>query len=217
MYTGKVFMASHVYPMHLDNYSWYVLTSIFTIYESVHVRTICILCHQGTTDKASLHEEKPDKEVQSTQLPLNEPQFKELPTAEQSSELQQESLAMSMDVFFNDRKDEISLNSTDNELNASKKPNPNQFEESKIYNRNVKGSPACESPFICKRSSSYSISSMTNSSPSRTPDNELQQILKRRLDKESDPNALEKFESTVKANMSQSKAFAGGMKKVPVS
>jgi len=176
-----------------------------------------LLCHQGTTDKASLHEEKPDKEFHSIQLPLNEPQFKESPTAELSSELQQVSSAMSMDGLCNKRKDKSSLNSTDNELNASKKPNPNQFEESKIDNRNVKGSPTRESPFIRKRSSSYSISSMTNSSPSRTPDNELQQILKRRLDKESDPNALEKFETTVKANMSQSKALAGGMKKVPVS
>jgi len=148
-----------------------------------------------------LHEEKSDKEVQSTQLPLNEPQFKESPTPELFSEQQRKSSA---------RKDESPL-ITGNE------PNPNQFEESQIDNRNVKGAPAYESSFTRRRSSSSSISSMTISSPSRIPDNELQQKLKKRLDKESDPKALQKFESTVKANMNQSKALAGGMKKVPVS
>ena len=89
----------------------------------------------------------------------------------------------------------------------NEKPNTNQTEKVK---------PATVQPFRIKRS--FSVNSMTNIqksvSLSRSPDDELQQKLNRRLIKETDPDALEKFESVVQRNMSQNRAAIG---QIPVS
>lgn len=62
-------------------------------------------------------------------------------------------------------------------------------------------------PFRMKRS--FSVNSMMSSSSlSRSAGNELQQKLNKRLSKEMDPEALEKFESAVQQNMSHSRAIS---------
>ena len=93
--------------------------------------------------------------------------------------------------------------------------NPNQaekvFKSATIDHRSVKGSTTYESCSHIKRSASVSSTSSSKSGESspRHVDDELQQKLNKRLSKESDAHALEKFESTVQQNMSQNRAIAG--------
>ena len=76
-----------------------------------------------------------------------------------------------------------------------------------IKKKNVKESTGNEPSFALRKSFSVSNFRVIDSS-SRSVSDELQQKLNKRLGKESEINALEKSETTVKQNMGKSKAIA---------
>lgn len=140
----------------------------------------------------------------------------QLPLLSEDSPIVSPSQWMTSAAGTSSNKQDLST-STDSE---SKKLNTviNQSDTSSTSDgRSVKGSSA-HGPFSRKRSSSVSFVSSSKSSDnsSRRPTDELLQKLNRRLSKESDLNALEKFESTVQQNMSQNR-FMAGTQPVPVS
>ena len=99
----------------------------------------------------------------------------------------------------------------------NEKLNTNHTKEIKPATATIDSRSTQQQPLHIKRSSS--VSSMTNmqrsSSLSRSPDDELQQKLNKRLTiiKKPDPDALEKYKSTVQRNMSQNRAIG----QMPVS
>ena len=76
-----------------------------------------------------------------------------------------------------------------------------------IKKKNIKESTGNEPSFTLRKSFSISNFRVIDSS-SRPVSDELQQKLNKRLSKESEINALEKSETTVKQNMGKSKAIA---------
>ena len=97
--------------------------------------------------------------------------------------------------------------SSENELYNSKDLIKNVPESVTSSDKNFKKSSRIEPSFPLRKSSSVSNFRIYESS-SRSVSDELQQKLNKRLNKETDFNALEKLETTVKQHMGRSKAIA---------
>ena len=165
-------------------------------------------------NEGDFHKDEPDIEFQTISSPIEfatplPPLGEDLPLVIPFSKPQWVSSAAF--ISTNTKGQGSSSDSESKALNA----NPNQaekvFKSATIDNRSVKGSTTYESCSNIKRSASVSSTSSSKSGESspRHVDDELQQKLNKRLSKECDAHALEKFESTVQQNMSQNRAIAG--------
>ena len=175
------------------------------LYVCCQFYVLCNINHQESTDEQTFHKDMPDKEFQptlsptelSTQLP---PLGGDLPPFSEPQYSSSESESKKLNTW----------------------PNSNQtekvFKPATIDSRSVKGSTTYEPPSFRKKSSSVSSisSSRSGESSSRCADDELQQKLNKRLIKETDTHALEKFEFAVQQNMSQNRTITGTTH-VPVS
>ena len=170
--------------------------------------------YQELTDEETFHK---DKEFLSpTELPTQLPPLGEdLPLVAPSPEPQWVSSAAG--ISSNRKRWGSFSDSETTKLNANSDQIEKVFKSATIDGRHTKGSTTYDLPFSRKRSSVSSVSgSKSGESSSRRADDELQQKLNKRLIKETDTHALEKFESAVQQNMSQNRAIAG-TKHAPVS
>ena len=168
--------------------------------------------HQEPTDEGTFHKDVPDKEFQptlsptklSTQLP---PLGEDLPLVTPFSEPQRVSSAAF--ISSNKKGKGSSSDIESKKLNTNSNQTEKVFKSATIDSRSIQGSTTYESPFPLKKSSSVSSTSSSRSdeSSSRCVDDELQKKLNKRLIKETDTHALEKFESAVQQNMSQNRAI----------
>ena len=113
--------------------------------------------------------------------------------------------ATSMNAHHTNNKDQGP--SSESELYNSKDLIKNVPESVTSSDKNFKKSSRIEPSFPLRKSSSVSNFRIYESS-SRSVSDELQQKLNKRLNKETDFNALEKLETTVKQHMGRSKAIA---------
>ena len=139
---------------------------------------------------------QPPKPVSQPPEPVSQP-----PIATQISEPQLILSTTSMTAHHTNIKDQDP--SAERELYNSEYPIKNVSESVTSSDKNFKKSPSSHlrRSFSVSNFRSYEISS-------RSASDELQQKLNKRLNKETDSNALDKLETTVKQHMGKSKAIA---------
>ena len=171
--------------------------------------------HQEQTDEGTFYKDVPNEKFQptlsptalSTQLP---PLGEDLSLV--TTPFSAPQWVSSAAFISSNKKDKgISSDSESKTLNTNSNQTEKVFKSATMDSRSIKRSTTYKSSFPRQRSisdSSISGSRSDESSP-RCADDELQRKLNKRLIKETDTHALEKFEFAVQQSMSQNRAIAG--------